>query len=99
MQHEPRLAVLRAALPHVQAVGIRGAQVKPDRLVGPGRSGHGCCLSHAAAASGNRPAPAAQQALAFTNYANPLGGDMNWTTPAYTELRLGFEITMYIANR
>ncbi|ANJ76133.1 pyrroloquinoline quinone precursor peptide PqqA [Escherichia coli] len=24
---------------------------------------------------------------------------MNWTTPAYTELRLGFEITMYIANR
>jgi pyrroloquinoline quinone biosynthesis protein A len=25
--------------------------------------------------------------------------DMNWTTPAYTELRLGFEITMYIANR
>ncbi|CAN7607082.1 pyrroloquinoline quinone precursor peptide PqqA [Cupriavidus necator] len=24
---------------------------------------------------------------------------MRWTTPAYTELRLGFEITMYIANR
>ncbi|MBA9856500.1 pyrroloquinoline quinone precursor peptide PqqA [Ralstonia insidiosa] len=24
---------------------------------------------------------------------------MNWTTPAYTELRLGFEVTMYIANR
>lgn len=24
---------------------------------------------------------------------------MTWTTPAYTELRLGFEITMYIANR
>ncbi|EHP39878.1 pyrroloquinoline quinone precursor peptide PqqA [Cupriavidus basilensis] len=24
---------------------------------------------------------------------------MNWTTPAYKELRLGFEITMYIANR
>lgn len=29
----------------------------------------------------------------------PQGGDMTWTTPAYTELRLGFEITMYIANR
>ncbi|AJG19705.1 Coenzyme PQQ synthesis protein A [Cupriavidus basilensis] len=29
----------------------------------------------------------------------PRGGDMNWTTPAYKELRLGFEITMYIANR
>ncbi|WP_354687672.1 pyrroloquinoline quinone precursor peptide PqqA [Cupriavidus necator] len=24
---------------------------------------------------------------------------MTWTTPAYTDLRLGFEITMYIANR
>ncbi|WP_083384790.1 MULTISPECIES: pyrroloquinoline quinone precursor peptide PqqA [Cupriavidus] len=24
---------------------------------------------------------------------------MTWNTPAYTELRLGFEITMYIANR
>ncbi|MDH6642980.1 coenzyme PQQ precursor peptide PqqA [Ralstonia sp. GP73] len=41
----------------------------------------------------------AEQRCAFTNYANPQGGDMNWTTPAYTELRLGFEITMYIANR
>jgi pyrroloquinoline quinone biosynthesis protein A len=41
----------------------------------------------------------AEQRSAITNYANPQGGDMNWTTPAYTELRLGFEITMYIANR
>jgi coenzyme PQQ precursor peptide PqqA len=24
---------------------------------------------------------------------------MQWTTPAYTDLRLGFEITMYVANR
>jgi len=24
---------------------------------------------------------------------------MTWTTPAYSELRLGMEITMYIANR
>ncbi|WP_454740029.1 pyrroloquinoline quinone precursor peptide PqqA [Cupriavidus necator] len=24
---------------------------------------------------------------------------MTWTTPAYTELRLGFEITMYVAHR
>ncbi|CAM3762292.1 MULTISPECIES: pyrroloquinoline quinone precursor peptide PqqA [Cupriavidus] len=24
---------------------------------------------------------------------------MTWTTPAYTDLRFGFEITMYIANR
>ena len=25
--------------------------------------------------------------------------DMQWTTPAFTDLRFGFEITMYIANR
>ncbi|MGS0743601.1 pyrroloquinoline quinone precursor peptide PqqA [Glaciimonas sp. GG7] len=24
---------------------------------------------------------------------------MNWTKPAFTDLRFGFEITMYIANR
>ncbi|WP_118184359.1 pyrroloquinoline quinone precursor peptide PqqA [Paraburkholderia phosphatilytica] len=24
---------------------------------------------------------------------------MTWTTPAYTDLRYGFEITMYIATR
>ncbi|MFL9932610.1 pyrroloquinoline quinone precursor peptide PqqA [Paraburkholderia sp. RL18-103-BIB-C] len=24
---------------------------------------------------------------------------MQWTTPAYTNLRFGFEVTMYIANR
>jgi len=24
---------------------------------------------------------------------------MNWTTPAFTEMRYGFEVTMYICNR
>jgi pyrroloquinoline quinone biosynthesis protein A len=24
---------------------------------------------------------------------------MQWTTPTFTDLRFGFEITMYIANR
>ncbi|MHA7685233.1 pyrroloquinoline quinone precursor peptide PqqA [Cupriavidus sp. PET2-C1] len=24
---------------------------------------------------------------------------MTWTTPAYIDMRFGFEITMYIANR
>ncbi|MFC5431522.1 MAG: pyrroloquinoline quinone precursor peptide PqqA [Paraburkholderia sp.] len=24
---------------------------------------------------------------------------MQWTTPAYTDMRFGFEITMYIATR
>jgi coenzyme PQQ precursor peptide PqqA len=34
--------------------------------------------------------------------ANPFStGDtvMQWTTPSFTDLRFGFEITMYIANR
>ena len=25
--------------------------------------------------------------------------DMKWTTPAYSDLRFGFEITMYILNK
>ncbi len=43
--------------------------------------------------------PACRATTIFTNH--PIRGerDMTWTTPAYTELRLGFEITMYIANR
>ncbi|WP_408368880.1 MULTISPECIES: pyrroloquinoline quinone precursor peptide PqqA [unclassified Paraburkholderia] len=24
---------------------------------------------------------------------------MNWTTPSFTDMRLGFEITMYVATR
>lgn len=33
-------------------------------------------------------------------HANPSGDPtMQWTTPAFTDLRFGFEITMYIANR
>ncbi|MFC5429715.1 pyrroloquinoline quinone precursor peptide PqqA [Paraburkholderia denitrificans] len=24
---------------------------------------------------------------------------MQWSTPSYTDLRFGFEITMYVANR
>ncbi|MGH8778007.1 pyrroloquinoline quinone precursor peptide PqqA [Paraburkholderia flava] len=24
---------------------------------------------------------------------------MQWTTPSYTDIRLGFEVTMYIATR
>ena len=27
------------------------------------------------------------------------GDDMKWTTPAASDMRFGFEITMYIANR
>ncbi|MCK5361752.1 MAG: pyrroloquinoline quinone precursor peptide PqqA [Gammaproteobacteria bacterium] len=27
------------------------------------------------------------------------GRNMQWTKPAYTEIRYGFEITMYILNR
>lgn len=34
-------------------------------------------------------------------HANPTSQEttMQWTTPAFTDLRFGFEITMYIANR
>ena len=42
--------------------------------------------------------PACRITTIFTNHAIK-ERDMTWTTPAYTELRLGFEITMYIANR
>ena len=38
--------------------------------------------------------------VADTFRANHSGDiNMQWTTPAFTDLRFGFEITMYIANR
>lgn len=46
--------------------------------------------------------PAAHQARFFHPIANQLHTRrhaMQWTTPSYTDLRFGFEITMYIANR
>lgn len=33
------------------------------------------------------------------NLAEDGGRHMQWTTPSYTDIRLGFEITMYIATR
>jgi coenzyme PQQ precursor peptide PqqA len=30
---------------------------------------------------------------------NPKETTMQWTTPSYTDMRFGFEITMYIATR
>ena len=97
MQHEPGLTAVRPALPHMQDVAIWRAQGKASRGGRPVRSGHGCCLHRGRLRSAERLRQLQNNAL--TNYANPQGGDMNWTTPAYTELRLGFEITMYIANR
>ena len=35
----------------------------------------------------------------FTIDANPWRLTMQWTAPSFTDLRFGFEITMYIANR
>jgi coenzyme PQQ precursor peptide PqqA len=29
----------------------------------------------------------------------PLEGKMAWTKPEFTDLRFGFEVTMYICNR
>jgi coenzyme PQQ biosynthesis protein A len=35
-----------------------------------------------------------------SNYSNNSGGfTMKWETPSYTDLRFGFEVTMYIYNR
>ena len=97
MQHQPGLAAVRPALPHMQDMTVRRAQVKANGSSGPVWSGHGCCLHDGRLRSAKRLRQL--QNIALTNYANPQGGDMNWTKPAYTELRLGFEITMYIANR
>jgi coenzyme PQQ precursor peptide PqqA len=30
---------------------------------------------------------------------NAQGGSMKWETPSFTDMRFGFEITMYIATR
>ncbi|OUE38028.1 coenzyme PQQ precursor peptide PqqA [Billgrantia desiderata SP1] len=30
---------------------------------------------------------------------HPCGGVLMWTKPTYTDLRLGFEVTLYISNR
>ena len=97
MQHQPGLTAVRPALPHMQDMAVRRAQVKAGGGGGPVWSGHGCCLHGGRLRSAERLRQ--PQNTALTNYANPQGGDMNWTTPAYTELRLGFEVTMYIANR
>jgi coenzyme PQQ precursor peptide PqqA len=32
-------------------------------------------------------------------YSSRRGHQMTWTTPAYEDLRLGFEINLYINNR
>ena len=37
-------------------------------------------------------------AVFFKKY-NMTERDMNWETPKATDLRFGFEITMYVANR
>ena len=43
------------------------------------------------------PDPVNQQ-VAHCNF-NHHGGIIMWTKPEYTEMRFGFEVTMYIANR
>jgi coenzyme PQQ precursor peptide PqqA len=39
---------------------------------------------------------AAQCAVYHNNFGEE---DMSWTTPQFVDMRFGFEITMYIANR
>jgi pyrroloquinoline quinone biosynthesis protein A len=38
-------------------------------------------------------------ALPSTPYLASFGGSMKWQTPQASDMRFGFEITMYIANR
>lgn len=46
-----------------------------------------------------RPHTKASRLLGITQFNSIKETAMQWTTPAYTDLRFGFEITMYIANR
>ncbi|CAG9241170.1 Coenzyme PQQ synthesis protein A [Burkholderia diffusa] len=63
-------------------------------------------LSHAAARRKSRPGTllaewvSAARSMRFFRLTHSTRRHiMQWTTPAYTDLRFGFEITMYIANR
>lgn len=44
------------------------------------------------------PSKDAQQAFE-SNYPKIMRNSIMWTKPAYTDLRIGFEVTMYFANR
>jgi pyrroloquinoline quinone biosynthesis protein A len=48
-------------------------------------------------AAGGVHAPPSSQTCFMPTYTGDF--TMQWTTPAFTDLRFGFEITMYIANR
>lgn len=50
-----------------------------------GRAWHDCCYRLHDCHSRSQP--------------HPRRPAMTWTTPQFTDLRFGFEITMYIANR
>lgn len=65
-----------------------------------GQTGEGACIGIeialqqswlVAAEGGDKPV--------ITLYANYWRLTMQWTAPSFTDLRFGFEITMYIANR
>jgi pyrroloquinoline quinone biosynthesis protein A len=74
----------------MQALRVGGSQVEGG--AGRAQVGHGCCLSERCGSHAAMP-------RRYSSTMPPKETDMTWTTPAYTELRLGFEITMYIANR
>ena len=44
------------------------------------------------------PGKDARQAFEFT-IQKTMRNSIMWTKPAYTDLRIGFEVTMYFANR
>jgi coenzyme PQQ precursor peptide PqqA len=93
VQHQPGFTLARAALAPGHALGAWQGQCERawrhgiDFAVGWGRA-----------------VGVTRQPAAVTFHANPTGDNAMqtpspWTAPAFTDLRFGFEITMYIANR
>lgn len=70
---------------------------RPSTVAAPPQRGFGTLLAEEE--------PAARLPRSFDSSGNPSTHQldrrhtMQWTTPSYTDLRFGFEITMYIANR
>lgn len=46
-----------------------------------------------------RPPPRLQFQLTASVHHRPQEPAMTWTTPSFTEMRFGFEVTMYIQTR
>jgi pyrroloquinoline quinone biosynthesis protein A len=96
VEHQPWLAFGRAQFLPPQAVAVFHIQVLPGlsgTRVFTGISVH--AVWHSYCLTFYKLMPVACQ-LTTHQLRRPT---MQWTTPSFTDLRFGFEITMYIANR